>query len=541
MAANAVPDWDNLPGEPLWIVIDWIQHHCVIPDGFRMGEPLVLYDWQEWCTANHYLVKRTARVGQLAPAFVYRRSTVWAPQKTGKGPWSAALTLAEAAGPVVFAGWARGDEVYRCADWGCPCGWTYEYRAGEAMGRPWPTPLIQLTATSSDQVDNVYRPLQSMVKLGPLAEIMKVGEEFTRVGDHGRIDVVTSSALSRLGNPITFALQDESGTYTDSNKMRKVAETQRRGAAGMGGRTIETTNPPDPSENSVAQRSMESTATDIFRFWREPPKNLSWKNKTERRKILAYVYEGSDHVDLDSIEAEAMELGEHDPAQAERFFGNRMVYGAGSWLRDGLWAETERDRPAPAAGTKICLGFDGSDSEDWTAIRAETLDGFQFTPTYGPDAEPTIWDPHRFGDRIPRALVHAAVEELMGRYRVVRMYCDPRDWATEIEGWAVRYGARRVMEWPTNRVAAMHESLVRFVTDLSSGALTHDADRIAALHVANARKLARPGERYILGKPSLHQKIDVAMSSVLAHEARCDAIAAGAKPTDTRRRVVVLT
>ena len=40
---------------------------------------------------------------------------------------------------------------------------------------------------------------------------------------------------------------------------------------------------------------------------------------------------------LDSIEAEAAELLELDPAQAERFFGNRLVQGAGSWLPDGLW------------------------------------------------------------------------------------------------------------------------------------------------------------------------------------------------------------
>jgi hypothetical protein len=33
-------------------------------------------------------------------------------------------------------------------------------------------------------------------------------------------------------------------------------------------------------------------------------------------------------VDLDAIEAEAAELLETDPAQAERFFGNRIVAGA---------------------------------------------------------------------------------------------------------------------------------------------------------------------------------------------------------------------
>jgi hypothetical protein len=155
---------------------------------------------------------------------------------------------------------------------------------------------------------------------------------------------VTSSALSRLGNPISYAHQDESGIYTKSNKMRNVAETQRRGAAGMGGRTMEHTNPWDPSENSVAQTTYESQAKDIFKFYREPPKKLSFGDKRERRKILAYVYEGSTHVNLDSIEAEAAELMATDPTQAERFFGNRLVQGHGAWLPDGLWESAARVR-----------------------------------------------------------------------------------------------------------------------------------------------------------------------------------------------------
>jgi hypothetical protein len=75
-----------------------------------------------------------------------------------------------------------------------------------------------------------------------------------------RIDAVSSSARSRVGNPISFALQDETGLYTKTNKMIDVAEAQRRGAAGMGGRTMETTNCWNPAQHSYAQRTYESTA-----------------------------------------------------------------------------------------------------------------------------------------------------------------------------------------------------------------------------------------------------------------------------------------
>ncbi len=175
---------------------------------------------------------------------------------------------------------------------------------------------------------------------------------------------------------------------------------------------------------------------------------------------------------------------------------------------------------------EIAAGFDGSSVSDWSALRAETLDGWQFTPRYGPDRL-TIWNPAEWDGKIPRSEIHAAVHELHERYRIVRFYCDPRDWQTEIDDWAHLIGDEVVVQWPTNQISRMFAALDRFETDLISGALTHDGCPVTARHVANARKLAKPGDRYILGKPSESQKIDAAMASVLAHEAAADARAAG--------------
>ncbi|QIS38631.1 terminase [Clavibacter capsici] len=338
----------------------WLLQHGRVPDGFRRGAPFRQSDWQFWCTANHYRVRPGAVFVDpaeatddnpvlLNQAFEYRRSQVIAPQKTGKGPWSAGVVAFEAVGPSVFGGWAGPDDAYKCDDHGCLCGWEYPYIEGEAMGIRHPSPLIQLTATSEDQVMNVYRPLTAMIKAGPLADLMLIREGFIRIvgasgdDDMDRIDVVTSSARSRLGNPISFALQDESGLGTKQNKMTDVYEAQRRGAAGMGGRTMETTNCWDPSQNSTAQKTYESPSKDIFKFYREPPKHLSYRNKRERHEIHKYVYEGSPWVNLASIEGEAAELLQSDPAQAERFFGNRLVQGQGAWIEPALWESAYRD------------------------------------------------------------------------------------------------------------------------------------------------------------------------------------------------------
>lgn len=183
--------------------------------------------------------------------------------------------------------------------------------------------------------------------------------------------------------------------------------------------------------------------------------------------------------------------------------------------------------PNPDPGTSVCVGFDGSDSDDWTAIRCETRDGYLFTPRYGPDRRPSIWNPAEWNGRIPRREVHAAVDHIFSTWRVERLYTDPPDWQSEIGDWAARYGEDHVFEWATYRPRPMHEALTRFVTDVSTQRLTHDGCLLTEIAMRNARKVAAAGNRYLLGKPSQTQKIDPAMASVLAHEAAADAREAG--------------
>lgn len=182
--------------------------------------------------------------------------------------------------------------------------------------------------------------------------------------------------------------------------------------------------------------------------------------------------------------------------------------------------------PEPPPGTPICLAFDGSDVSDWTCIRAETLDGYQFTPRWGDGG--TMWNPEDHpGGRIPRAEVTAAVADLFERFEVSRMYCDPPLWRTEIEEWASEHGDERVIEWPTYRPLPMFDAIERFVADLTAGRIRHDGCPDTARHIANARVAKRKDGRYMLSKPDLNRKIDAAVTSVLAHEAASQARADG--------------
>jgi phage terminase large subunit-like protein len=181
--------------------------------------------------------------------------------------------------------------------------------------------------------------------------------------------------------------------------------------------------------------------------------------------------------------------------------------------------------PNPPDGTPCCGGFDGSENDDHTAIKLETIDGLLFTPRYGPDQRPTIWNPAEFGGEIPRDEVDVAWSEIAERYRLKRVYCDPPGWRTEISVWAATFGVEVFLEWPTYKATRMHPALTTFVSDLTTGKLQHDGCPITTAHVANSRKKPAPGDRYILQKPAgaTHQKIDGSVTSVLAHEAAGDA------------------
>lgn len=526
-----------------FLATDWIERHCKVPGGVYEGESLVFNGWQLFCTANHYRVAAKAIVDSrrlLAP-FVYRRSVVVGPQKCGKSPWGAGMVLFDTVGPSLFAGWARGGEVYRCSEHGCGCRWEYEYKIGEAMGFPRRKSLFGLVAFAEDQTQNVYEPLQTMIQSGPLEDFVKVREGFIRLPNRGMILPMTAAAKTKLGKPLTGALGDESGLYTKANKVLDTWQTIRRGVAGMQGRTIELTNPWDPMENSAAQQAFESKTKDVFRYYRKPPVELDYKKKRDRAKIHLYVYADSPWVDTTSaIDPEAEELVETDPTQAERFFGNRLVQGLGAFLTERLWLDRQVMIKIPKP--RVAMGFDGSKSGDWTALRLETIDGFRYTPTYGPDARPTYWNPAEWSGLVPRGEVDVAVREMFDRLNVERFYPDQDPiWMTQADEWVLEFGEERVIPYPTRSITRMYPALDRYLNDLAEGVTTHSDDVVARTHALNARKVAKPGDKYLLGKPSEHQKIDLLMADVLAHEAACDARAAGwAAPKVAKPRQMIV-
>lgn len=525
--------------QTLGVALDWIEAHCAVPDGFHRGRLLSLYEWQARFLGNFYLVRRDAVWDParpiLGPAFVHRRAGMVGPQKLGKDPMEAAHICLEGDGPALFSGWAGADDGWSCRDHGCGCGWERPYEPGEPMGMRWSTPLIQVTAVSEDATANTYQALVPMIQLGPLSDrIPKTGEEFIRLPNGGRIDTVTASANSRLGQRVTFISQGEAGLYTKTNGMMKVADTQYRGVAGMGGRAAWHTNAWDPSEGSVAQREHEHPSPDVYIQFDRPPAGLSFTVKADRWKIYKAVYptdvrrEQGGHLDLDSVDAEATGMAEYDAAQAARFFGNQLVTGSGRAFDLAVWA----DRTAAHACTGklvITIGFDGSKSGDHTALIATCVTcGFQWPLG--------MWVPETHGGEIPRDIVDAAVDAAFATHRVVRMYADPPYWKDELAAWMGRYGDKVVLRWETWRNRAMGYAVRSYAQAMTDGALSHDGDEAFTRYIGNAQR--KPlNERddkgvnlWVIQKetPDSPRKVDGAVAAVLSWEARMDAISAGA-------------
>ena len=155
--------------------------------------------------------------------------------------------------------------------------------------------------------------------------------------------------------------------------------------------------------------------------------------------------ENDGHVDLESIEAEAAGLVEHDPAQAARFFGNMLVAGAGVAVDPEMYDALARLDGQPPRGTRIGAGFDGSISDDATFLRGCTPAGYRFTigSWVRPPNAPFDW-------RVPRLEVEERITWMFDYFDVGRLFYDPPKWWTEGERWAARW-PERVLAFETNQ------------------------------------------------------------------------------------------
>jgi hypothetical protein len=500
---------------------EWIEAHCVIPDGYLQGEPYRLTD-EMWAFLIHYYrLFPHAEVWPAPDGLRYTGAQLRRSQKWGKDPFGAAMIWAEALGPSRFDGWN--------AD-------------GEPVGAPYPTPLIVCLGTSEEQTDNTWRPFVAMGQLGPLANVSGLDIGLTRclLPGGGKVEPVTTSAKARLGAPLTFLTMTESHLFTLQGGFRKVAGAVKRNVAGMDGRWLELTNAWDPTEGSEAQVTHDNPDDRVLIDTVESQRVDDLADDEALYAELLRQYGDSSRerggwVNIRGRIMHEVRSARHMEADRRRFFLNEIVVGESVFVDPIRWDALAEDTETLRPGELISLGFDGSKFLDATALVACRMsDGKLFTlRVWERPSDAIQW-------KVPTVDVDRAVRDAFEAYRVTLMFADPYRWQDYLDTWAGEW-PKQIVEFPTNVERRMDSAIERFMTAFSSGQIHHDGNEALTRHCKNAvivkgsRKRTRPGEdetisqHYLkMAKRGTGQLIDAAVAAVVAYAARGQAIEDGA-------------
>ncbi len=462
---------------------------------------------------------------------VVRRAALRRPKGSGKSPEGGYIAYAELVGPVRFAGWSPD---------------------GQPIGVPHDDPWCQLAAVSEDQTDNVmvwlFDRLADLPKTRERRGIDLGRSRIYLANRPGRIEPVTAAAGSREGQRVTFAVLDQSESWTSTNGGRRLADVLRRNAGKMGGWTYELQNAPEPGDGSVADETAKASekgnVKGVLFDSREAPEVPDFADSARLRAALLVSYgEASTDlggwVDLDRLVEEIQDPAT-DPSDARRYYLNQPASPNERAFDRKKFVELAATEAVVASsmkpGSLIAVGFDGSRFDDATAIVACNVEtGFAWLAG--------LWEkPDNAGDEweVDAGEVTATISDLFKRYDVWRLYCDPPYWETDVAAWSGQYGKDKVLEWWTNRPRAIGVACRQLASAIRAGSISHDGEPDLVRHVGNAvrrRVNARDDEGrslWTLAKDG-GRKIDGAMALVLAWEARNDALTAGARRRGGRR------
>ena len=501
-----------------FVVIDWLETNLVHGPGDIQGDPYRLDDELKHVLLHLYEIDAHGRR-------VVRRGFLSRPKGRSKTELAGAVSAAELCGPVRFEG-VDG--------------------RGQPRGRPVKGAQVVAYATEEGQAGTTYSTAAFMLGEGPAANEygLDIGLSRTYLEGGGVMLAETSGATSAEGGRTTFAVFDETA-YWSTRELRRLHATVRRN---LGKRAIaeawsfETSAAWQPGEESVAEvlyrhwsALVAEGAVDptIYVDHRQAPE-LNLDDDDELEAALRQVYgPAAAWLDLDRIMAEVRDP-QVDAKEARRFWLNQPSTAADAWFeRPELIDERAARVPTTSEGggdsPPLTLGFDGSLSDDATALVGCTLDGPPQLVTFG------VWEPpldaspaERAAWVVDREAVQATFAEVMEQREVLLAYCDPPYWSPEVAAWAAEFGGQVVREFSTARDGRIVPASVSFHTALLTGELTHDANPALVRHLKNARtRSTRYGLTLRKDRPQSPNKIDAAMAGVLAFQARIDAIAGG--------------
>jgi phage terminase large subunit-like protein len=191
---------------------------------------------------------------------------------------------------------------------------------------------------------------------------------------------------------------------------------------------------------------------------------------------------------------------------------NQWVASGKVWLPHGAWdavAEPDRYPGRPPAGTRICLGLDGSMSGDCTAIIGVTVEERPHIFVVG------IWerDPYDPDWKVPRAEVKNAFRDACARYDVLEAPWDEYLWQDAFE--ELEQEGLPVEAYPQTP-ERMGKATQRFYEAVVDKAITHDGHPVLTRHMRDAtpKPTSRGFARIVKENPDSPRKIDGAVTAI---------------------------
>lgn len=513
-------------------LIDWAECFLVHGPGDLQGEPLKLdNDFYHFVTRQYALDTDGRRI--YGEAFLSR------PKGCAKSEIAGIEVCWELLGPCRFDHWAKDGEVSY---------WGYEYELGEPVGRPVVDPFIRCLATEEEQTGNTYDNVVFMLEhiqrnyaeYFPAIDLGRGAQTSTRVylEGGGEVRPSTSGAESKDGGKETFAVADETHLYI-TNKLRKMFETVQRNTGKRKlsePHMLQTSTMYAPGEDSIAERTHrafeDGTLKNVLFDHVQGPK-VQLRHTNKLREALKVSYRDRPWVDYEAI----IRLAQ-DPRTAEsdiyRYFLNRPTVSENAWLdpESVNACVLFNSKNLPKKGSTITLGFDGSLSEDWTALVGCALQtGHLFIVDF--------WNPEDSDGEINPEDVDDAVRWAFKQWNVVLMYADPARWQGWLGFWARDLGVKVVREYWTHRETEMARSTLELNEAILTNQVTLEDQPMLRVHITNARTRKHPAGTLIRKEhPKSANKIDIAMAAILAYAARNKALAAGLGKRRSNRVVV---
>ncbi len=439
---------------------------------------------------------------------------------THNSPFAAALCLFELLGPCRFDGFDRHE----------PFG---------VRAKPMSMPLVQIVATSEAQTQNTIRMVRAFCqKKGALARKydLEVAKTFIETPGGGKLQQMTSSAHSMEGGEVSFVVGDELEHWLPAQGGPAMLQTIQQNAAKMGGRFMGTCNAWVPGEQSSAEAIFEAWCdqedgltrgkTKVLYDARIAPPNTVLTDEPEEgqvglTKALEYVYEDCPWVNLESIK-EQIWSPEYPESRSIRFFLNRPNAAEASWITLEEWTQLRKPDRKVEPGERIVMFFDGSKSNDHTALVGCCMeDGHIFKIGH--------WKPEKPLGVVNVAAVDAGVRKAFDTYNVVAFWADVREWESFTRtAWPEDFGDRLIVPAVRGGMSAspiawdMRSHAYQFAeaaetafTEIQQQTFTHDGDSALGEHVSNCRVNEFKG-RWSVKKesPKSSKKIDLAVCMI---------------------------